>query len=96
MATVAVRAPRPRTRCDRRPSYRLALSTELWLHIDCISTTNQYRADPWRALREERLDDGRQEGAAGDADMRGAGEHGELALRQEPHGLGGVLDVDEV
>ena len=28
--------------------------------------------------------------------MGGAGQHGELSLRQEPHRLGGVLDVDEV
>lgn len=45
---------------------------------------------------EERLDDRRQQSAAGEIHMRGAREHGKLALRQEPHRLGGVLDVDEV
>ena len=45
---------------------------------------------------EERLDDRRQQGAAGEIHVRGARQHSELALRQEPHRLGGVLDVDEV
>lgn len=45
---------------------------------------------------EERLDHRRQQGAAGEIHVRGARQHGELALRQEPHRLGGVLDLDEV
>ena len=53
-------------------------------------------AVPLGVSGEECLDDGRQQGAAGEIHVRRAGQHGELALRQESHRLDGVLDEDKV